>query len=711
MKKFIATSLLTLIFSVSAWSQIPDPAYIPSEYQDTTVIEDNSAIDDENGTPVSINKAEKIKLQPKLHVGFGNFNFKGDISDNRNTGIIGQSGFQIGLSANLSEFIDASLLMEEGVVRVDGINRNDLPTNFMSTINTIGIRFDYNFKNVFKNRLLTPYVGLGLSYLKFDSKGSYDNTKDEYEIDLLSQWLLDPANTEAYSQKGIDIPLSIGLNLKINDRLNLKVGTSYHYTNTDYIDNILDGSSDKYFVNSAHVVYDLHCYNCEEKYVPEIHDDYIAVDFDALDREDEDKDGVVDIDDFCIGTPKGVEVDAQGCPIDTDNDNVPDYLDKEANTPKGAVVNANGIQLTDKMSEAIYLAYINSASRKDANTYFEDTYPSDKFIKLTKKVVNVQGDTMMVDIYKPRLFQQIYNQQKEFEEAITPAQYVDLSSEVIYKLQIAKYAEGIEAAEINRLMSIINLKSTLENNYTVYYTGEFTDVLKARQKQKQLLNSGYNNVLVIEDAQGDLRTVTNEEMNRERNRRASAKLEDLPPLEDIVFRVQLDVLKEVDLDFYDLDELVVFEGKDGFKHVFTEGYGSYEDALERRNELYFMSYENSKVVAIKEGQIVEAKDYMNLSYKEENAAVYGDVIFKVQLGIYSKNDVVELSKLNDLEGVEKTKISEGIHQYTIGTYTSIQGAMLKLNKVAKQGYEGSYIIAFYNNEQISIKKAKELIGF
>jgi len=217
MKKFIATSLLTLLFSVSIWSQIPDPAYIPSEYQDTTVTEDNSVIDAENGTPLSINKIEKIKLQPKLHVGFGNFNFKGDISDNRNTGIIGQSGFQIGLSANLSEYIDASLLMEEGVVRVDGINRNDLPTNFMSTINTIGIRFDYNFKNVFKNRLLTPYLGLGLSYLKFDSKGSYDNTKDEYEIDLLSQWLLDPANTEAYSQKGIDIPLSIGLNLKIND--------------------------------------------------------------------------------------------------------------------------------------------------------------------------------------------------------------------------------------------------------------------------------------------------------------------------------------------------------------------------------------------------------------------------------------------------------------------------------------------------------------
>ena len=64
----------------------------------------------------------------------------------------------------------------------------------------------------------------------------------------------------------------------------------------------------------------------------------------------------------------------------------------------------------------------------------------------------------MLDIYKPILYQQIYNQQKEFEEGITPAQYVDLNSKVIYKLQIAKYSEGIEAKEINRLMSIIDLK-------------------------------------------------------------------------------------------------------------------------------------------------------------------------------------------------------------------------------------------------------------
>ena len=711
MKKFVSTSLFALVFSTCSWSQIPDPVYIPSEYKDTTLNESFSTTANNDSLLTLKNEAKKNKLQPKLYIGFGNFNFIGDISDTRNTGIIGQSGFQIGLSTNINEFIDASLLMEEGIVRVDGINQVNFPTNFKSTINTIGLRFDYNFKNIFENKLLTPYLGIGISYLKFDSKGSYDNTNNEYEVDLLNQWLLDPINTEPYSQNAVDIPLSIGLNLKINDRFNFKVGTTYHYTNTDYIDNILDGNTDKYFVNTAHIIYDLRCFDCEEKYIPEIKDDYFVVDFNALDKEDEDKDGVIDIDDFCIGTPKDVKVDAKGCPIDTDNDNIPDYLDKEANTPKGAVVNSDGIQLTDEMSEAIYLSYLNSASRKDANSYFKDTYPSDKFIKLTKKVVNIEGDTLLVDIYKPRLFQQIYNQQKEFENSITAAKYFDLNSDIIYKLEIGKFADGIEASEINKLMSIKNLKSTLSNDFTIYYLGEYKDVLKARQKQKQLINSGYENTMVIEDNQGDLRTITNEEMDEERNRRASKKLEDLPLLENVIFRVQLDVLKEVDLDYYDLDDIIPFPGKNGLFHIVTEGYDTYEEALERRNELYFMSYENSNVIAIKGGEIVDAKDYMDLSQSKEKVNVYGDVIFKVQLGIYSKNDKAELLKVNELEGVEKTEISEGINRYTIGTYTSIQGAMLKLNKLTNQGYKGSYIISFYEGKQISIKKAKQLIGF
>ena len=57
---------------------------------------------------------------------------------------------------------------------------------------------------------------------------------------------------------------------------------------------------------------------------------------------DSDGDGVPDYLDKCPNTPKGVAVDASGCPIDSDGDGVPDYLDKCPNTPRGVTVDASG---------------------------------------------------------------------------------------------------------------------------------------------------------------------------------------------------------------------------------------------------------------------------------------------------------------------------------------------------------------------------------
>ena len=57
---------------------------------------------------------------------------------------------------------------------------------------------------------------------------------------------------------------------------------------------------------------------------------------------DDDGDGVANHLDKCPDTPKGVKVDAEGCPLDSDGDGVPDYLDKCPGTPKGVPVDATG---------------------------------------------------------------------------------------------------------------------------------------------------------------------------------------------------------------------------------------------------------------------------------------------------------------------------------------------------------------------------------
>ncbi|MGD8253413.1 MAG: OmpA family protein [Syntrophobacterales bacterium] len=57
---------------------------------------------------------------------------------------------------------------------------------------------------------------------------------------------------------------------------------------------------------------------------------------------DSDGDGVVDERDQCPNTPRGITVDARGCPPDTDGDGVPDYLDRCPGTPPGVAVDNSG---------------------------------------------------------------------------------------------------------------------------------------------------------------------------------------------------------------------------------------------------------------------------------------------------------------------------------------------------------------------------------
>jgi OOP family OmpA-OmpF porin len=57
---------------------------------------------------------------------------------------------------------------------------------------------------------------------------------------------------------------------------------------------------------------------------------------------DSDGDGVINEADKCPNTPPGVPVDSYGCPPDSDGDGVPDYLDQCPSTPAGATVNEVG---------------------------------------------------------------------------------------------------------------------------------------------------------------------------------------------------------------------------------------------------------------------------------------------------------------------------------------------------------------------------------
>jgi hypothetical protein len=245
--------------------------------------------------------------------------------------------------------------------------------NFESTIFNVDANLLLDFDNgkiIDEASLFAPYFSVGFGYLSFNPKGDLRNSKGDYYYwsdgtlhdmdestpgaDTASTIVLRDYNYESelkdsttnYSKTSFTLPLRFGLKFKLSPNIDARLGVAYILTFTDYIDNIKDGGNDNLFYTSFGLQYNFSTAQ------PKKDDRYKDFDFSSLDKIDSDGDGVRDSDDLCQNTPKGVKVDAKGCPLDGDKDGVPDYLDKELNTPPGVTVNADGVTLTDEMIAA-----------------------------------------------------------------------------------------------------------------------------------------------------------------------------------------------------------------------------------------------------------------------------------------------------------------------------------------------------------------------
>ena len=105
-----------------------------------------------------------------------------------------------------------------------------------------------------------------------------------------------------------DIAAAAGINFRLGETVNLFVQTAQHapyYANFDGDQNRDGNGWDDRFLQHT-----------------------VGLNFNLGQAKDEDQDGVPDRKDKCPGTPAGVKVDANGCPIDTDKDGVADYQDQ-----------------------------------------------------------------------------------------------------------------------------------------------------------------------------------------------------------------------------------------------------------------------------------------------------------------------------------------------------------------------------------------------
>lgn len=313
----------------------------------------------------------------------GGYKFLGDVGKKNNSNFFSDMriGYNFGVEYRIGKILGVGL---DGIYGKLAGTDNDKTShlNFQSSVMGGGLNiFAYFDKLGEKEKDVAPFIHAGVGYMMFDPYGdllnksgtAYNYWSDGSIRNLVETTLNEPISVSIkrdytyetqlkdsvanYSRSTLFIPVGVGAKFKMGFRTSLRIGATYNIALTDYIDNYKSGGNDSWATASIGV-------NVHFGKKPK--DAYSDIDFKSVDNLDSDEDGVKDLSDACLGTPKGVKVDGKGCPDDKDEDGVYDYMDKELTTKKGALVDGQGVTLNEEDMAKRQLLWDSLSSERSA---------------------------------------------------------------------------------------------------------------------------------------------------------------------------------------------------------------------------------------------------------------------------------------------------------------------------------------------------------
>lgn len=380
-----------------------------------------------------VDSVENPVFKPVISFSYGVINFRGDVENSLLTPLTGNGAGMV----NVSTFIDrkyrnfiANFYFFSGKLSASEYSTTDLSRNlnFETSLYAFGLNVEYRFGHLIsENSFLRPYLQVGVENINFSSKGDLlDASGDQYfywtdgtirdqsqsdgDANLLYRdyhYETDLRKNESnqfglgnYSQRSLAFPVGAGVLFRISNRTSFSLGATYHFTLSDYIDNVAyQGTSvsggkgnDGFVFSYLSVHFDLFS-DPSTKTVDLL---YADVEFDELFFDDEDGDFVLDVSDHCPGTPYGVAVDTLGCPLDGDQDGVPDYLDLELESAPGVWVDEQGETLTEEAFYASIESRNSAMPREEVEAYFttiRDDYALRRSNEIPEKFLALDEDS------------------------------------------------------------------------------------------------------------------------------------------------------------------------------------------------------------------------------------------------------------------------------------------------------------------------------
>ncbi|MCF8463575.1 MAG: hypothetical protein K9G41_01945 [Flavobacteriales bacterium] len=318
---------------------------------------------------VALVDSSKRKIDFVFSVGGGIVRFMGDVQDASKKVNVNLLGNRPAADLNLGLSLSKSFTLNLNAIygKLSG-NENTFKEhrNFDAQMVLAGFNVEYNFAGLYKKRVpvLNPFLLAGAYYsnyfnintdLLYNGNNSYHYWSDGRIRDLAedSPDFRDANNVSRdydYETSLVKNPINaftasggLGIDLHLSRAFTVRLMSRYFYAISDNLDGYESGLGDGFFLNQISLVVNTMAFirsrRGEEPAYKYLFDPTQLV---IIENEDLDEDGVKDILDRCAATPKGVEVDKDGCPLDNDADGIADYRDSDKQTPLGDIVDVTG---------------------------------------------------------------------------------------------------------------------------------------------------------------------------------------------------------------------------------------------------------------------------------------------------------------------------------------------------------------------------------
>jgi hypothetical protein len=657
------------------------------------------------GTPV---RSSGFKLKPRLGLGLGSLVMYGDIGRDNKGYHPGSAdmAYTLYLTNDVNAFIDVSVYTVFGTININEYTA-ERALNLQSQVRSGGFMVSYNFDHFLpSNRSADPYISIGLESFEFLSKtdlfdaegrryhywsdGSIRDlaqdasnaddaiylTRDYvYETDLRE---LNQDGFGRYTERSFGIPVAAGVQFRVTDRFRARLGTRFIFTFTDLVDNMTEESNaerkgnarnDNFLFTSFSLNYDLNPLREREK---RNDDPYSDGEEDLLASDDSDGDGVPDIKDKCSGTPAGVQVDANGCPLDSDGDGIADYLDSEPNSPH-TYVDADGVALDDT---AIYERYL----------MWHDSIPWTGGPILNEDHARVDSDM---------------SRQKDN-----------------FRIRVPRDSDGMSQDNINTLLAQSDVTSTIDNGEEVFLVGNFEALPDAVKRKVELNRSGISSTVVNNaGADGSLSPV---EIDLAWEAQIAEEMAYDEDDNEVHFRVQVGAFRQKLSNeiFASIGDVISVRGADGLTRYLTQSFETMSGAASRKTELLTMGFTDAFITAYRGGERIKLADagmtVVNtkkdvLTDSESNLVDPSLVKFRVVLGDY-EGDIPtdQLDLLLEIGNIRPQRQSNGRTHFLSPVFDSLDEAQKLFDRAKEMGVTAPRMIGEFNKKPIPFDDALKL---